>query len=779
MASKAKWTVRSVQLLGNALSPAVNERGCAPRYEPSNPSLWTTQDQTNVVVINALTAEKGVNLRVNFAGKGWRDPISGKLSKSYAELNVMETYGRGSGWTRMAVTDDLSYKAGADEQLLSCDFTNVSLKHFATSGPVRAADEPWAFVLTLGFHFVLKPFSRSDFAVNEEILVDGKPWDGNEGLEQGDFTLHDYPIPIELYAICPALPRFLRLEGVPINLLRFALGPKNGKILPDMNQPYLTAVTNRVFDSGFVYERNHGSYAYTSGAGRPFELGKFLRIWTVLMGTAPEETQKLYNLRYERSKPKVNCFDQTGILGLCMGLACQNAKDRDSLIPIFMRPFGFLRDTPLVGFSIDENGNRQDCNNPFATEAAPGLHIDKLDEHRSHFGSHVFLQFRDLVYDACAGPYIGRGDLDHYVVTAIDREQGSHPLSFWNNPPDEKEKCHGNRKEEWDDSDGSIYRYTGTTKDVRKSSGKEGNLSEEHGGILGELDNMMNGSYSWYKTPEDLNLQLDEKDFSLDADKLGSSLVELSQKTKFLFPIQQASSPIKDTDAGDINENAGRQGEVSWVLTGLDGAQVYLDWRILPDFQKAAAERMGMYGDGDLGGGPSADDLAQKRIVSVSMDGLAHSTALVGRNLLYCFGSGLQTAQTADTLEKVLKLSLSKEHAEVKVGNRSANRSDHQIIKTKVGTKTTYSVQAENVLDVDWSYTSGNVFLLDYQVYKNNTRPDLKSQATRDEGEDDLPDLYRFEFYGREAGTDTFKLVFYDRSYNDPAYRYITFEVEA
>lgn len=141
-------------------------------------------------------------------------------------------------------------------------------------------------------------------------------------------------------------------------------------------------------------------------------------------------------------KPKdypVNCYDQTyavvvfsGALGLPV----------DGL---YMDPYGFLGTTQLVGWGT--------CNNPFPSgkyesemkrlkSSVVGLAkialsrpkpedyllVTDNDPDRAAFGNHMFCEYKNKIFDACAGPYIGNGDRKQYVSDNIDSKTSLNAL---------------------------------------------------------------------------------------------------------------------------------------------------------------------------------------------------------------------------------------------------------------------------------------------------------------------------------------------------------------
>lgn len=123
------------------------------------------------------------------------------------------------------------------------------------------------------------------------------------------------------------------------------------------------------------------------------------------------------------NKSLVNCYDQAGALYICSRLVGINSAF------YFMEPFGMIKPTYLVGYD-------KKCNNPFFNDPDPEyqtsgsyLHEYVKDETtiRSGFGNHAFAVYDDVVYDACAGPIIGKSK-SRYIDDTIDTEYHAiHP----------------------------------------------------------------------------------------------------------------------------------------------------------------------------------------------------------------------------------------------------------------------------------------------------------------------------------------------------------------
>ncbi|KAH7398523.1 hypothetical protein BKA66DRAFT_605583 [Pyrenochaeta sp. MPI-SDFR-AT-0127] len=780
----SQWDLQSVSLdHQQQLYPAVDNRGCAPNFTLQKATLWELGKGTHVLITNAVDQGQGLTLRACFevgstsedtsALRSWGETEYSKGNPTLDELQqqtrsgfIVKAYAEkpDGSWELLGATTQLvslDYSSGWSPQL-TFTFENVQLKN--TSSPNRPVNEPWAFVGKLRFEkTVVSTADSSPFATAR------------------DSTIEDSILPIELYAISPYLPKHLSYEGVPIDLLRFALGPRNIRAANrDANVSYPAAITARVFDSGFIYERSGGSFAFTPGAGAGYrtQLTKYLRIWTILNKSAPQEDLQLFGKTYEERPPKVNCMDQTGILGICMSFACANEADQKSLGAYFMTPFGFLHDSPLVGFAKDPNNPEivVKCNNPFTytNQPMPELWYPPTTDYRSYFDKHVFLEFRKSIWDACAGPYLGSGDLKAYLTTAIDREEGSYPTKFMD----------GHKEEVNPD----MAKYTANPENPKHV--KPAPVDDAHGGILGELHNLSLDGSSWWTVPEDLDRQLDLQNFSLDILGLPETLIDATKDSE-VCQVEKLAVHAVDTGSTVINMSGSDHGEVTWLLTTSNNEEATLCLRIKPSFEVAAAERSGLYADGQLHGGPTKHQLAHNQVVSGQRSDVYQATAIAGRFVVDCTSHTLKTDKLTYVVKQVLEAAMKKGNA-MWVGNELADgggvkdpkqRDEERTfdISTKVGKASSYIVQVEHCLDIDWSYSTGNVLLLDYQKgswtdFQKEPWVDGEKVA-KDEGEPDAEVAYRFKFYAKSAGEETIRLCFYDRAFDKPVYRFIDFEI--
>ena len=102
----------------------------------------------------------------------------------------------------------------------------------------------------------------------------------------------------------------------------------------------------------------------------------------------------------------VNCYDQAAgvaTLGTLIGIPLQLR---------FMQPFGYINTVNLVGEGM--------CNNPFYNARGQEKIVGADDPLRTAFGNHAFTKYRNLIFDACAGPNLGSRNEAQYILETID-----------------------------------------------------------------------------------------------------------------------------------------------------------------------------------------------------------------------------------------------------------------------------------------------------------------------------------------------------------------------
>ncbi|KAI9687114.1 MAG: hypothetical protein M1822_002525 [Bathelium mastoideum] len=204
---------------------------------------------------------------------------------------------------------------------------------------------------------------------------------------------------LEFYAFSPKIAPLFPKSLVPIMLLRrFVLSRKTWT--PDFSwEGYCCSLA--FHDFAFRYDIWDGRPSY----GRVNNDGVYFRLHAYLSNI--------------KAGPKlVNCYDQACIMKICLSLS----PAIDSLEWIFMKPFGFIKTTVLIGRGV--------CNNPFYGQA--GRSKQRLCESnlptRSKFNNHAFVRVGGAdgkIVDACSGPHLGDETLGHFIDASIDKVEGS------------------------------------------------------------------------------------------------------------------------------------------------------------------------------------------------------------------------------------------------------------------------------------------------------------------------------------------------------------------
>ena len=104
----------------------------------------------------------------------------------------------------------------------------------------------------------------------------------------------------------------------------------------------------------------------------------------------------------------MSSYDQAGALWISGALAGISSD------LMFMRPFGYIVETNLVGIGS--------CNNPFFSNPIYDSRMvcPTNEPTRSGFGNHMFVNHSSGCFDACAGPALGQWTLSEYVSNVID-----------------------------------------------------------------------------------------------------------------------------------------------------------------------------------------------------------------------------------------------------------------------------------------------------------------------------------------------------------------------
>ncbi len=117
----------------------------------------------------------------------------------------------------------------------------------------------------------------------------------------------------------------------------------------------------------------------------------------------------------------VNCHDQASALVAFSGIMGVRCKTR------YIRPFGFINTTTLVGGIV--------TNNPFHVGNGTPAEIDPAHPNRTDFANHgMFMDdTRQMAFDACAGPHVGTEDYDAYMIASVDISRGRPAWRHWDN----------------------------------------------------------------------------------------------------------------------------------------------------------------------------------------------------------------------------------------------------------------------------------------------------------------------------------------------------------
>lgn len=350
--------------------PVINEMGLSPHFRTSNQLLWSATSGTTPASVS-LTSGKIAHLDVAIRAHPW------------AHLLMEEVRGECKFGNNTVVLQGKAFPAVKAEGI---DLVTYRISMELPVPDIYASISPWG--------------------LSKDIT-----WKMTVALTRtGGTVLKPQPTPIELYAVSPWLHPSLVREGIPVQLLRFALLPILD--LPQFPTDFVDYITTRIHkDTGFIYDTYHGSASYMNSDGH-FNLHLWLRDYNILHVGA-SEIAKYHD--YKQFPPTVNCYDQAGILAICVGLGFPDELSSKQLFRAFMDPYGYIQSTHLVGWPDYET------NSPFFNAQKYAASIEPADnESRTHFGNHMFVLYRNKVLDACAGPHRGNETLPEYIKNAID-----------------------------------------------------------------------------------------------------------------------------------------------------------------------------------------------------------------------------------------------------------------------------------------------------------------------------------------------------------------------
>ncbi|RPA77025.1 hypothetical protein BJ508DRAFT_175835 [Ascobolus immersus RN42] len=198
------------------------------------------------------------------------------------------------------------------------------------------------------------------------------------------------PTRLELYAIKYPLAPLFKNE-IPVKFLRNVAAFSGGQASASWPARVAELTINKF---GFKYDNVFGGHRYCNGYD-----GEFFRLDAYLEDINNNGT--------------VNCYDQAGIVQLCLSLS----EATSNTLWYFMEPLGYIHTNWLVGWGL--------TNNPFfgnAPRQSPDQICDNDDDRRSHFGNHAFIGVNTtdeevpiMIVDSTIGPYRGRLTLESYM----------------------------------------------------------------------------------------------------------------------------------------------------------------------------------------------------------------------------------------------------------------------------------------------------------------------------------------------------------------------------
>jgi hypothetical protein len=226
--------------------------------------------------------------------------------------------------------------------------------------------------------------------------------------------------PIELYGITPNVPTPFKSTGIPRDLLRIHLLPVIDRNISTI-ESWVEWVTQRCFNSQTDTSIPIPNSDNDDGTGPihryRYDIFRLSTTFSYFNGATFDLDQWL---RHRQEKGKfwtLNCYDQAAIVETSVSLGVPY----DLLQWRFMRPFGYL---PGAGVSLVGWGKVNTTTGFAFDPSRKMLGVD--DDNREGFGNHAFLTMElphkpSLVLDACAGPQVGKLDLDDYCKVAIDQ----------------------------------------------------------------------------------------------------------------------------------------------------------------------------------------------------------------------------------------------------------------------------------------------------------------------------------------------------------------------
>ncbi|MCJ1391166.1 hypothetical protein MMC18_004028, partial [Xylographa bjoerkii] len=209
---------------------------------------------------------------------------------------------------------------------------------------------------------------------------------------------------IEIYGLTKTLPGFYG-NKIGVGFLRAMILPARNSGTMDWVQYVINAAFGTYGTTHFEYDTVDGAPHFNVGYGG----GNFdLRSWI---------TSSLI------SKSLVNCYDQAGIVQICLGLVVNVTSTWQ-----YQKPFGYIMQTNLIGVG--------QCNNPFFQSNGTPPVIGNNDAKRTGFGNHAFVSIgsrANQIGDACGGPHQGTETLAQYIAASIQQSgNGADETTLYN-----------------------------------------------------------------------------------------------------------------------------------------------------------------------------------------------------------------------------------------------------------------------------------------------------------------------------------------------------------
>ncbi|KAG8526536.1 uncharacterized protein KY384_008736 [Bacidia gigantensis] len=200
---------------------------------------------------------------------------------------------------------------------------------------------------------------------------------------------------LELYSLPIILPK-LYGGRVPVKLLR-AFIPN---FFASIQTNWVAFVANTVFsDMGLRYNSwNSGQNRYVGQSGGGLDIARWLADYEKCKKDSSQFTL-------------INCYDQAAMVQVALGLGLI-PEDAQTIKWKFLEPYGFIQTTNLVG--------RGRCNSPYVSNQQSSFLVDNNADIRQAFRNHAFIEVKQCVVDACAGPHTGTESPAAYLARAIE-----------------------------------------------------------------------------------------------------------------------------------------------------------------------------------------------------------------------------------------------------------------------------------------------------------------------------------------------------------------------